>query len=321
MEKKIYEVKKEGIREINSRDLPKESKEESILYMIDIKIKNREEASGELLKLGLAVELSEHVLNPSEHLRFEYINDILYGEIAYFSGKTKKLDYAGIVIQNKTLIIIHTIDEGLIANLRESFSSFTEKQKNKITNVRFMLFLVIHEILSYHSKLILSYREKIDKLADKLDDDQPEIQPENFLEYRTQISHLAIAVEKQIYTLSLQPLENVLDLDNPYRPYFDDLLKGLSLFKVSLEHTEDRLNALNDHFQLQMQGKMNKRLNFLTVMQSIFVPLTLIAGIYGMNFKYMPELDFRYGYFITIGAMIVTSIFFIIYFYRHGWFD
>jgi Mg2+ and Co2+ transporter CorA len=85
---------------------------------------------------------------------------------------------------------------------------------------------------------------------------------------------------------------DIAELDN-----FIDLLKGLSLFKASLERTEDRLDDMNDHLQMKMQEKMNKRLNFLTIVQSIFAPLTLIAGIYGMNFDNMPELHFKYGYF------------------------
>ena len=66
--------------------------------------------------------------------------------------------------------------------------------------------------------------------------------------------------------------------------------------------------------------KLYFALNFLTVIQAIFVPLTLIAGIYGMNFQFMPELEFKYDYFITLGAMLLIAIGFIRYFYKNGWF-
>jgi magnesium transporter len=70
-----------------------------------------------------------------------------------------------------------------------------------------------------------------------------------------------------------------------------------------------------------LQEKSNKRINFLTVIQSIFVPLTLIAGIYGMNFINMPELEYKYGYFIIIGVLVLVASGFLWYFYKHGWFD
>ncbi len=91
--------------------------------------------------------------------------------------------------------------------------------------------------------------------------------------------------------------------------------------KISLVQIEERLNSLHDHFDLILQEKANKRLNFLTIIQAIFVPLTLLAGIYGMNFQYMPELTFKYGYFISLGAMVIISVVFLRYFYKHGWFD
>jgi magnesium transporter len=78
---------------------------------------------------------------------------------------------------------------------------------------------------------------------------------------------------------------------------------------------------LHDHYQLLLQKKANKRLNFLTIIQAIFVPLTLLAGIYGMNFQHIPELELQYGYFISLGLMVIIAIAFLWYFYKHGWFD
>ncbi len=94
----------------------------------------------------------------------------------------------------------------------------------------------------------------------------------------------------------------------------------MEFLKISAAQIEDRLNSLHDHYDLLLQDKSNKRLNFLTIIQAIFVPLTLIAGIYGMNFQFMPELTFKYGYFISLGSMLIVSLFFLKYFYKHGWF-
>ncbi|OYT12048.1 MAG: hypothetical protein B6I18_02035 [Bacteroidetes bacterium 4572_112] len=70
-----------------------------------------------------------------------------------------------------------------------------------------------------------------------------------------------------------------------------------------------------------MHDKANKRLNFLTITQAIFVPLTLVVGIYGMNFSNMPELGYKYGYFITIGGMLFIATLFLTYFKKKGWFN
>ncbi len=58
----------------------------------------------------------------------------------------------------------------------------------------------------------------------------------------------------------------------------------------------------------------------LTIISTIFIPLTFLCGLYGMNFHYMPELDWRYGYFAVLGIMVVIVFVMISYFKRKGWF-
>jgi len=75
------------------------------------------------------------------------------------------------------------------------------------------------------------------------------------------------------------------------------------------------------HIEPVEQEKANKRLNFLTIIQAIFVPLTLMTGIYGMNFVNMPELNWHFGYFFLLGVLVLIASVFIRYFYKNGWFD
>ena len=69
----------------------------------------------------------------------------------------------------------------------------------------------------------------------------------------------------------------------------------------------------------QMSNKMNEVMKVLTIMASIFIPLTFIAGIYGMNFDHMPELHWEHGYPMVWGIMIVLFIGMMIYFKRKNW--
>jgi magnesium transporter len=64
---------------------------------------------------------------------------------------------------------------------------------------------------------------------------------------------------------------------------------------------------------------MNEIMKVLTVVSSIFIPLTFIVGVYGMNFKYMPELSYRYGYYTVVGIMFAIGLGLLIFFVRRGW--
>jgi magnesium transporter len=57
----------------------------------------------------------------------------------------------------------------------------------------------------------------------------------------------------------------------------------------------------------------------LTIISTIFIPLTFIAGVYGMNFQYMPELTWRMGYFTVLAVMLVIALLLVVWFRRRGW--
>ena len=83
---------------------------------------------------------------------------------------------------------------------------------------------------------------------------------------------------------------------------------------------EGLLDNLHRHYQLTLQEITNNRLRLLTLLSAVFLPLTFIAGIYGMNFQYMPELDERYAYFLVLGFMLVIGAGILGFFYLKGWF-
>jgi magnesium transporter len=74
----------------------------------------------------------------------------------------------------------------------------------------------------------------------------------------------------------------------------------------------------NLYYAIQGQ-KMNEIMRLLTIISSIFIPLTFLVGVYGMNFKFMPELEMKYGYYITWGIMVLIASVLLFYFRKVGW--
>jgi magnesium transporter len=69
-----------------------------------------------------------------------------------------------------------------------------------------------------------------------------------------------------------------------------------------------------------VSARLNKVMKVLTIISTLFIPLTFIVGVYGMNFRFMPELEYRYAYPITWGVMLVIAIGMLIFFKRRDWF-
>jgi magnesium transporter len=88
-----------------------------------------------------------------------------------------------------------------------------------------------------------------------------------------------------------------------------------------VETYRDVAASLMDVYLSSVSNKMNEIMKFLTVMSSIFIPLTFIAGVYGMNFNNMPELHTRNGYFICLAVMATIGFILLTLFWRRGWFN
>ncbi len=86
------------------------------------------------------------------------------------------------------------------------------------------------------------------------------------------------------------------------------------------ETYRDLTSNLMDMYMTTISNRMNEVMKVLTVISTIFIPLTFLSGLYGMNFQHMPELDWRYGYYTVLGLMGVIVIIMIYYFRRKGWF-
>jgi magnesium transporter len=101
--------------------------------------------------------------------------------------------------------------------------------------------------------------------------------------------------------------------------YFTDIYDHLVYINDMLDTGRDVVAGAIDIYLSTVSNRLNEVMKKLTIVATIFMPLTLISGIYGMNFRYMPELYWRFGYFLTLFLMFLIGIILLIYFRRKGW--
>ncbi|MGB7787040.1 MAG: magnesium/cobalt transporter CorA [Salinimicrobium sp.] len=101
--------------------------------------------------------------------------------------------------------------------------------------------------------------------------------------------------------------------------YIRDLYDHLNQVTENIEIYREMTWGLMDMYLTTISNKMNEVMKVLTIMASIFIPLTFLAGIYGMNFKYMPELDWKYSYPILLLIMLLLLLGMLYYFKRKRW--
>ena len=109
----------------------------------------------------------------------------------------------------------------------------------------------------------------------------------------------------------------IVDFDIKYYSELKEQTSNLiSNIDFELQELESKINLI-----FSIQGhRLNEVMKTLTILSVIFIPLTFLAGIYGMNFENIPELELKYGYFILLGIMVLVTVISVWYFKRKKWF-
>ena len=131
-------------------------------------------------------------------------------------------------------------------------------------------------------------------------------------------------IKKSIFPLKEQinkllHSENQL-LNKANRPFFSDVNDHLQFVLQTLEGCRDLLSAMVDLYLANNDQRMNSIMKQLTIVSTIFIPLTFLAGIWGMNFQWMPELGWKYGYFFAWGLMLAVVVVLYFYFKHKRWY-
>ncbi len=147
-----------------------------------------------------------------------------------------------------------------------------------------------------------------DALAGRMDPDPEAVSLREILALKHRVLALGTVVDEQLAALEVLkiskhpalPLSRLADA-------FQAAVETTRATDRDIDRLDRRVSDLQHRYEAAQQDKTNRRLGLLTVLSAIFMPLTFIAGIYGMNFDFMPELHWRYGYFLVLGAMAVIA--------------
>jgi magnesium transporter len=102
-------------------------------------------------------------------------------------------------------------------------------------------------------------------------------------------------------------------------PYLNDLEDHITQATEAIEIYKEMLNDQMNHYNSAMNNKLNDIIRVLTIFSVVFIPLTFLAGIYGTNFDYLPELKYPYAYPIFWGVLILVALAMIYFFRRKKW--
>lgn len=172
--------------------------------------------------------------------------------------------------------------------------------------------------------IVDNYILAIEKFGDKIEEIDQEVllnPKKEILErinyYKKEINYLRKAI-RPVREMIIQ-MDKSEFIDKKNKVFLKDLLDHTTHATEAIETYRELLSDQLSIYHSSMAGKLNEIIRVLTIYSVIFIPLTFLAGIYGMNFKYFPELDYRYAYPIFWLVLILISVSMMIYFKIKKW--
>ena len=189
----------------------------------------------------------------------------------------------------------------------------------RLPSLERFLYDFLEQIVENDLSLMEGYEEELNQIEDGILNAQSQGDLGRVIEIHNDIRRLLVHYE-QIIDMTQELEEN----ENGF--FSEENLRYIHLFMNLMARRHDSAASLRDHtmqvrdlYHAQLEVRQNRIMALLTVITTIFMPLTLIVGWYGMNFRYMPELEWRYGYPAVIAVSIAVVLFCLILFRKKKW--
>lgn len=183
-----------------------------------------------------------------------------------------------------------------------------------------VMYRIIDKIVDDYFPPIYHIEDVLNELEENANDETIQEIIEKVFDIRSDLSKLRrtiVPMRDLLYRIiHSERLQRMKERQLYFHDIYDHLLKLAEMIETNREITSD----IRDSYLSLNSNRMNTIMMTLTVITTIFMPLTFISSIYGMNFDYMPELHWKYGYFAVLGVMAVIAIAMFFWFKRNGWF-
>ncbi|WP_203362152.1 magnesium/cobalt transporter CorA [Bacillus sp. REN10] len=229
--------------------------------------------------------------------------------------KTYKAREVDIFINDRMIVTFHNISVDELNHVWEELKQDKKLQQGTV--------LILHRLIDRFVDEFFPLVYEIEDQLNQIDEETDNYSGNELIDRLFDIRHDMAKLRQSIFPmrdLVYRMLNSTrLEFMNEHHIYFRDIYDHLLKLAEMLESYRDFSSDLRDNYVSVNSNKMNEVMMTLTVITTIFMPLTFIAGIYGMNFRYMPELENRYGYFVVIGIMLLISLIMIMMFNQKGW--
>lgn len=276
--------------------------------------------------LGLENMIVSDILNVSRRSRIDELDDVLFFSIKSIleeeADDLVRVEQVSFLLKDNLLVSFQERKSDFFTHLRERIRTgggIVRKKKND-----YLLYLLLDAIMENFFITIEKYETDIESLLVEAKNSHRSEVLERIEKQRENLNFLKRALlplRDALYTLkSIRNDEDFNGIEKSNYTFFARLHQKCLEILEQIEYDINNLESASNIFYSSQTQKMNQIMKTLTIFSVIFMPLTFIVGVYGMNFENMPELKSENGYFIVLGVMFLTVVGMVFYFKRKRWF-
>ncbi len=250
---------------------------------------------------------------------FENYLFIVFKMLYFKNDEELQYEHVSMIVGEDYILTFQEADGDVFDDLRERISS--SKGRIRTQGADYLMYAILDAIVDNYFSVIEAFGDKIEDLEGNIfmaNTDSNET-PNQIQSLKQDILKIRRAIFPLREVINRLEKADVNFIDVKTNSYLRDLYDHIIQVSESIDLYREMVWSLMDMYMTIISNKMNEIMKVLTIIATIFIPLTFIAGIYGMNFKNMPELQTENGYFYLLGAMAILFLFMLNYFRRKKW--
>ena len=248
-----------------------------------------------------------------------------YGDYLYIIAKMVDFSDGNLVHEQVNVILGDGYAISFGEKAGDVFGRIRERIRNEGAHIRrhgadYLAYSLLDAIVD-------GYFNVLEKLGDKIDEGEEELINNPAIEYLHNMRVLKkdlLYMHKAIWPIrevaAWMEREGTALIAESTQVFIRDVYNHIIQAIDTTETYRELLSGIMDMYLSSISNKMNEIMKVLTVISTIFIPLTFLAGVYGMNFKFMPELGWKWGYGAVVLVMITAAVLMIMYFKKKKWF-
>lgn len=230
----------------------------------------------------------------------------------------------GVAVEHVSLILGDRFVLSFLEDSGDVFESVRQRIRLGVGRVRrlgadYLAFALVDAVVDHYFLAIESIGEWVEHFEDLLLSNAMQVEIRGLYRFKRELLEVRRAVWPLREVISAINRSESPLLLKQNQAFWRDLYDHVVQVMDMVESARESLASIHDTSLSSLSNRMNEVMKVLTIISTIFIPLTFIAGIYGMNFKNMPELEWRQGYFVILALMVAIAVSLVLYFRRQRW--